>query len=131
MIEDALKDAYRGWPLIFYAVDAGKLDVFRVLLELGTSPNVICRPGLPILAYSILHHDNRLKVEMVKILLSKGADPRAIPEVAIKDAKGVDWSELFGLAIGSPQDLSDWWMKAPKSWFYQLKHKLDNQTRCV
>lgn len=52
-------DAFKGWPLIFFAVHASRVDIVGWLLDHGTDPNILTPEGVPLLAFVILSECNR------------------------------------------------------------------------
>jgi hypothetical protein len=78
-VKIALTKCNDGFPAIFSAVDQSRLDLFNLMVEHGADPNARAYDsGMPVLAFAILQTTSRT-VEVVKILLSLGADPWLIP----------------------------------------------------
>ena len=65
----------RGFPPLAYAIASGRADVVLVLLESLAMPNVKTADGVPMLALAVLAEEP----EIVRLLLSFGADPSSIP----------------------------------------------------
>lgn len=79
ILREAMQDACKGWPLIFFAVHGSRIDLVDYLLECGTSPDILSPDGMPLLAFAILCKKNERAEGMVKVLLKYGADVSVIP----------------------------------------------------
>lgn len=79
ILDAAMKDAYSGWPLIFFAIKASRVKVVRFCLENGTDPDIKSPTGIPLLAYVLMSDENQVPLEMVRVVLEGGADPTVIP----------------------------------------------------
>jgi hypothetical protein len=84
-LDIAMKDAYKGWPLIFFAVRNSRLDIFEYLLECGSSPDVMSPLGVPLLAFIVLCRHNTAPASFVKLALDFGAKKKWIPLGALRD----------------------------------------------
>ena len=124
VFQQALTNAHEGWPLIFYAVQTSNYNVFAHLLEAGTPVDIISPPGLHLLAFVVLCPNNTKPLEMVKLLLQKGADPSALPIEAFRNTGGPCWGALREKAATIDNDLPAWWTVAPENWLRNLRARL-------
>lgn len=115
--------------MIFFAVHGGKLDIFERLLDIGTSPDVVCPGGLPLLAFVILHDKKQHQHQMARLLLIRGANPLVIPVLAYDDPNGPKWNLLQVQAREEPLELPEWCMAAPEWWLEKLEGSLDIELR--
>ena len=124
MFNEALTNAWDGWPLIFFAVQKSSWNIFAYLLEAGTPVDIVSPPGLSLLAFVILCRDNLQALDMVKLLLQKGVDPRTVPVEVFAKTGGPCWGAVREKASKTQSDLPTWWMAAPEVWLQNMKGRL-------
>ena len=68
-------------PVLFYAAERNEVDYVRLLLDHGCDAKACDINGVPALAYAIMRSRSTLlnPVDVVKMLLAFGADPRTVP----------------------------------------------------
>ncbi|KAI1098087.1 P-loop containing nucleoside triphosphate hydrolase protein [Jackrogersella minutella] len=81
-INIAMDHHVKNHRVITYAIDTGDAEIIHLLLQYN--PNVDCTDfvNVPLLAFAIMRalRVGRSNVEVIRLLLSHGADPRVIPE---------------------------------------------------
>lgn len=94
----AIRNAYLGWPLIFFAVQSNRPRIFAYLLECGTNTNIFTPTGIPLLAFVILCPQTTCRELMVEVLLDFGANAKLVPTNSVMDG-------------GAKRDNAPGWMK--------------------
>lgn len=66
--------AYQGKPILHLALDLGRTEVAKALVEAGANLSAVDRRGNGVLVAAIMS-SNKQKADLVKLLICKGADP--------------------------------------------------------